>query len=247
MRRIARFGAVVAVVGGALAMFAPSAGSASTTFTDNGTFVVPAEVCQVTIAAWGGAGADGDGGIGGAGGRIRVSAAVTAGDTLAVFVGKQSGAGYDPGGSGAMDGGNGGGSSAVELNGTPLIVAGGGGGGGDGIGNDGGAGGVAASALDFGAGGDGTGPGAGTGGAAGGTRSSGGNATGFGGGGGAGAAPGTGSNNDVGGGGGGGNTIGGSASAQSVANPGTIATPNGQVTIDVEPGVGCVPQVRFTG
>lgn len=124
-------------------------------FTGNAqTWVVPANVSQVTIEAWGaqgGSAADGDpsaGGAGGLGGYAKGTLTVTPGQTLTVYVGGAGSAGgsggYNGGGSGGSGtpgaggtggpAGAGGGASDVRQGGASLaqrvIVAGGGGGGG---------------------------------------------------------------------------------------------------------------------
>jgi hypothetical protein len=147
--------AALVLASAGLVALAPSAGSAPQTFTSNGTFTVPAGVCQVTIAAWGGAGAN-SAANGGAGGRIQAGIPVTAGDVLDVTVGKTpssqlvGGTGFNTGGTAQGNTGGGGGSSAVEHGASLLILAGGGGG--AGAEGDGGAGGVAVSDLDHGSG-----------------------------------------------------------------------------------------------
>ncbi len=97
------------------------------------TFTVPSCVSSVTIAAYGAQGnsssmASWPGGLGGyATGTLSVSPD----SNLYVYVGGQSG--YNGGGAGTLNGGNGGGESDVRIGGTAfsnwVIVAGGGGGG----------------------------------------------------------------------------------------------------------------------
>lgn len=114
------------------------------------TFVVPDDVTEVTVEAWGAqggisqgrgpAGAD----AGGLGGLVTAKLTVTPGEMLAIFVGGTGGddfgvhaGGFNGGGNGGgglfFDGGGGGGASDVRQGGNALahrvIVAGGGGGG----------------------------------------------------------------------------------------------------------------------
>jgi hypothetical protein len=238
-RRVLGGLAAFGLAGAWLAVSAPSATAQD--FKSDGTFTVPAGVCQVTIAAWGGSGDTGDQGGFGVGGQIQANFAVTGPQVLQVFVGLTGDGGFNHGGSGAGDGGNGGGSSAVLQGSTVLILAGGGGGGG--ASDDGGNGGVATSAgpSDAGSGKPGKGAGAGTGGTAQGTPNVGGDASSDGGGGGAGADPGTGATGaaTTGGGGGGGNL---STSTAGLLNPGGQVPfdRDGKVTItSAAPGVGC--------
>jgi hypothetical protein len=143
------------------------AGVCGTQFSYTGapqTFVVPAGVTQVTVAAWGAAGGScGTGtGAGGLGGMTEATISVTMGESLDVFVGGGGGcggAGYAGGGNGGMNAGGGGGESDVRQGGSSLanrvVVAGGGGGGSggaDGAGgaNAGGAGGLAVAAAGAG-------------------------------------------------------------------------------------------------
>ena len=121
-------------------------------------FVVPENVCEVTVEAFGAEGGDGEGnndspslpgGAGALGGRALHTFAVTPGEVLQVNVGGAGGSGgssADPnggangGGNGGADdanstGGGGGGASDVRQGGTGLdhrvvVAAGGGGGGG---------------------------------------------------------------------------------------------------------------------
>lgn len=234
--------------------------SSSTTFTANDSYQVPAGVCQVTIAAYGGHGGKGAGGAttndGGAGGRIEADFPVAG--TLDVFVGLQGanatgllggggigGVGFNHGGNGGYLGGGGGGSSAVQDGTEVLIVAGGGGGGS--TNPSGGAGGVGGVASGNGS--DGTGLFHGAGGLAGPPNTSandGGNAPKSGGGGGAGSAPGTGATSDQSEDGGG-----GGASAVSTTALGSAGAPvssldfDGKVTITpADPGIGCAPTLQ---
>ena len=114
--------------------------------SDESSFVVPAGVTSITIAAYGAAGGAGtDGTAGGLGGRTTVTVRVTPGETLRVLVGGQGGAGGPAvrgtagvigGGSGGLDGlasgGGGGSGSGVARGEEVLVVAGGAGGGGGG-------------------------------------------------------------------------------------------------------------------
>jgi hypothetical protein len=231
------------VAGGALLAVGTSTAGADT-FNDNfgspQTFTVPAGVCQVTIAAFGGAGDSGGTTTFASGGRIQADFTVTPGQVLTVVVGENGGdggEGFNDGGQAPGDGGNGGGSSAVTSGSTLLIVAGGGGGGSANSGNIGGNGEVGLNNLK---GQDGTGPTPGTGGTAQGTPNNGGSGTSDGGGGGAGADPGTGgttvSESSSGGGGGGNFTT---STAGLLAPPG-LNSRDGEVTITAAaPGVGC--------
>jgi hypothetical protein len=119
---------------------------------DHQTWVVPAGVCAVTVDAFG---AEGSAGYtpswpppaGGKGAEATATIAVTAGETLQVNVGGQSGFNGGAAGGRGERGGSGGGASDVtrDPTGTPtrLIVAGGGGGGAAGAGGQGGPGGDA--------------------------------------------------------------------------------------------------------
>ncbi|MFY7908867.1 MAG: 3-coathanger stack domain-containing protein [Emticicia sp.] len=107
-------------------------------FTGNlQTFIVPAGVTEIDIAAKGAQGGRNQAGIlGGLGGLASGKLAVTPGQTLYIYVGGQNG--YNGGGTAGSStctsaiGGNGGGASDIRLGGTALtdrvIVAGGGGG-----------------------------------------------------------------------------------------------------------------------
>jgi hypothetical protein len=128
-------------------------GPQTETFTAAGadTFDVPSGVTSITVEAWGAGGgggaggSSGDGGEGGGGGFSRATLAVTALETLNIYVGGGGGAGTTSGNAGG--GAGGGGHSEVNRSGTNLIIAAGGGGGGGGDnssateGGDGGAGG----------------------------------------------------------------------------------------------------------
>lgn len=175
----------------------PAAYAASQTFSYTGaqqTFTVPAGVTSVTIQAAGAQGGTGSGGptASGNGGSVTATISVTPGESLAVFVGGQGGAGGAPSGGTAgfnggaaggaaagtgQGGGAGGGASDVRQGGSALanrvVVAGGGGGGGGSTGG-GGAGGAGGSGTGAsGAAATGATPGGGGGG---GTQSAGGSA-----------------------------------------------------------------------
>jgi hypothetical protein len=134
-----------------------AAGTATCTFAEVGavqSFVVPAGVDQIVVAAAGAQGADGSpsrdfngsvpGGAGGSGGIQRGALAVSGGQTLEVFVGGPGGSdesgGFNGGGGGVSAGrvaGGGGGASDVRTQpfgmGDRVIVGGGGGGGAGGL------------------------------------------------------------------------------------------------------------------
>jgi hypothetical protein len=170
----------------------PSAGSAVSAeavtpfgFTGGAqTYTVPTDgsVCSITVDAAGANGGDalpvsGTTGVGGTGGQVTATFAVSPGDTATLIVGGKGGAGADdvvvnPGGPGGFGGGapggsstgvghgaaGGGGATTVQINGVTALVAGGGGGGGVSIGGaQGGAGGSSGSDGSFGIGGAGTG------------------------------------------------------------------------------------------
>jgi hypothetical protein len=203
-------GAVVVAASHAIAQ------TESRTFAVSGQdepFEVPADVCRVTIGAFGG---NGGGPAAGVGGHARATFTVTSGEQLAVRVGDvgapangvtggaggQSGA-HDSGGvggggdaAGGSSGGGGGGGASAVLRGTDVLVGAGGGGGGGGAaahgpGGGGGAGG-GSTAADGAQGQAGTGGAGGAGGASAdvtggpGGSASGGDASGGGGGGGGG-------------------------------------------------------------
>ncbi len=131
-------------------LIAPSSGgtppTGSETFNYTGslqTWVVPAGVTSVTIECYGAQGGRGTQttSTGGLGGYATGTLAVSAGQTLNIYVGGQGGyssaGGWNGGGgygSGSYNSGSGGGASDVRVGGTALsnrvIVAGGGGGGG---------------------------------------------------------------------------------------------------------------------
>ncbi len=159
MRRFAILSGVVALSAGALFVALGSSADAeprSQEFDWTGgiqDFTVPANVCQVTVDAFGAEGGVGATTVppaGGLGGRATAMVAVTPGETLQVNVGGQGGtvsAGFNGGGVGGtapeFTGGGGGGASDVRQGGTSLehrVVTAGGGGGGGGQ-NNGGAGG----------------------------------------------------------------------------------------------------------
>ncbi|MFN7990238.1 MAG: hypothetical protein U0529_22400 [Thermoanaerobaculia bacterium] len=139
---VAAFGAAALVVGAAGAAAQPScpAGFTSQTFSFTGAeqqFVVPANASTVTIHAWGAQGAAATGsaaGVGGLGGYATGSLAVTAGQTLYIYVGGQGNTFNGAGTGGTIGGGIGGGASDVRAGGNALanrvLTAGGGGGGG---------------------------------------------------------------------------------------------------------------------
>ncbi len=140
----------------------PKFGSAPTSATFNYTgaqqnFVVPAGVTQLQITISGAQGGDSlnpvpgpyNWGVGGKGGSLTATVSVTAGESLAIFVGGKGGqgdingsgaGGFNGGASGAAfaigrpGGGGGGGASDIRQGGTALtnrtVVASGGGGGG---------------------------------------------------------------------------------------------------------------------
>jgi hypothetical protein len=224
-------------LGGAVAVASPVAagGPPGTSFVYDGNAagqacVVPDGVTQITINAWGAAGADEelDGNGSGLGGFVSATVPVTPGETLTVFVGGQgfpfTGGGQGFGGLGGFNGGGaggdrysagGGGASDVRRGANALadriVVAGGGGGAGwEGVssGGTGGAGGNTSTAnggdsIVGGDGGQGGANGAGGGAGAGGASNGTAGTTGQGG------AGGGNSLSDGGGGGGGGATGGG--------------------------------------
>ncbi len=81
------------------------------------TWVVPAGVTSIEIEAWG---AQGGGGSGGLGARMKGTVPVTPGETIKYIVGGQGTHDYGYGG--------GGGSFVTRADNTPLVIAGGGGG-----------------------------------------------------------------------------------------------------------------------
>lgn len=111
-------------------------------FTADGTFTAPTAMLGGTVSLdiRGAQGNDtGQGPLGGNGGQVTGSVALTIGDTLTIKVGKKAGAGYTAGGAGGAStgfahlGANGGGSSAASNSSAVLLaVAGGGGGAGGG-------------------------------------------------------------------------------------------------------------------
>jgi hypothetical protein len=222
-RRVLGALGALALAGVGLVVAAPVAGAQTTTFEEDGTFTVPAGVCQVTIAAWGGSGEGGDFTSGGDSGRIQADFTVSPGDVLTVTVASGA-AGFNDGGPGGSGAGTGGGSSAVVSSGVPLIIAAGGGGGGDSGGANGGDGGIVLNDGE-----DGTGANPGPGGSAQGAPEDGGTGVGDGGGGGAGAAPGFGGGSGPGGGGGGANSV--SSGATNTTDPESIEGPGGFVAI----------------
>ncbi len=131
-----------------------AAATVSQAFSYNGTngtdgssqpFVVPPNVCVVSVDAFGAQGGTGNvaSRAGGLGGRATHTVPVTPGETLQVLVGGQGQAGLMPGGggggfngggnsTGTLTGGGGGGGSELRRGSTRLLVAGGGGGSGAG-------------------------------------------------------------------------------------------------------------------
>jgi hypothetical protein len=158
-RRPATLHRSLSLVGGVTLAFATVAGlgglagAAPTTeefdFTGEAEpFVVPANVCQLTIDVFGaqGGNAGSPPGVGGRGGRATATLSVTPGEALRVTVGGQGDpntgdagglGGFPDGGNGGtkgpggqVGGAGGGGSSDISRGSTRLVVAGGGGGGG---------------------------------------------------------------------------------------------------------------------
>ncbi|MEI6565626.1 MAG: glycine-rich protein, partial [Verrucomicrobiota bacterium] len=112
--------------------------AASQTFNYTGgmqTLVVPAGVTSIAIDAYGAQGSN-NGAVGGLGGRVQGTLAVTPGQTINIYVGGQGGynGGGAPGAGGSWPGVYGGGATDLRVGGTALanrvLVAGGGGGGG---------------------------------------------------------------------------------------------------------------------
>lgn len=129
------------------------------------TFLVPPNVCELTIEAAGAQGGVGSSSTaGGNGGSVAATVTVTPEETLVIFVGGRGGGGGATGGEGGFnggdsggddagtsDGGGGGGASDVRQGGADLddrivVAGGGGGGGGHPGGGTGGAGGQATGA-----------------------------------------------------------------------------------------------------
>ncbi len=116
------------------------------------TWVVPSQVFEIEVKAWGAGGGGGQadsnaetvsGGHGGGGAFVYGRIAVTPGETLGIEVGSGGGVGSND--TNAGDGGGGGGHTEITRNGQVLIIAGAGGGGGgssDDSSEDGGDGGV---------------------------------------------------------------------------------------------------------
>jgi len=124
-------------------------GADSQSFTANGTFVVPADVCRVAIDAVGGSGGNAvsdfgaAGHAGGGGGEVQATIPVSPGDGLVVTIGhrgtdvhdtiggpgQSGGTGFANGGSGAngasggFGGAGAGGGTAVARSATVLVVA----------------------------------------------------------------------------------------------------------------------------
>jgi hypothetical protein len=150
--RVASLLAGMCLVGGIVLAAAPAgAEPVSQTFDEVGTaeFVVPADVCAVTVDASGAEGGDGEPageqvGLGAPGAGVTAALAVTPGETLAVTVGSAGatgaggvggdggGNGGGAGGDGSNAGGGGGGASDVRRGAETLVLAAGGGGGGGG-------------------------------------------------------------------------------------------------------------------
>jgi hypothetical protein len=153
-----RLGAVVvaslsAVTGNAIAGGSAVADTTTRAFTYTGTeqsFVVPADVCSVTVSAFGAGGGANEstkglgGSLPGAGGEVEATIDVFPGETLTVVVGGKGGAGTNgvgpgaggfngggAGGSGDNPGSGGGGASDVRRGTERVVVAGGGGGAGN--------------------------------------------------------------------------------------------------------------------
>ncbi|MGH9032159.1 MAG: hypothetical protein ACRDZV_08505, partial [Acidimicrobiia bacterium] len=136
-RRVLAPVAATALAGAGLLLSTSTAGAApvTETFEYNGTdgsdgspqeFVVPVDVCQVTVDAQGAEGGQGNDGLaGGAGGRATATLTVTPGETLQVNVGGEGGDGIADGvgGPGGFNGGAVGGTPP-----TPDDPGGGGGG-----------------------------------------------------------------------------------------------------------------------
>ena len=121
------------------------------------TFVVPAGVTQLTIAAYGASGGATPSVAPGRGGRVTATVAVTPGEMLSVYVGGEglAAGGFNGGGGGGGGGlsvaGGGGGASDVRRGSTKLVVAGGGGGAASGpVPAGGGAGGGTTASAGFG-------------------------------------------------------------------------------------------------
>jgi hypothetical protein len=166
VRRVLATVDVLALAGTAAAALAPSVGGQATgsqefSFTTPGAdqpFVVPADVCAVTIRAAGaGGGGEAEGASGGSGGLAVATLPVTPGQTLTVRVGEAGGdgppfgQGPEPGGAGGAPGGGdggsgdfpaggGGGFSDVRSGSVVLALGAGGGGAEDGLGGGGGGG-----------------------------------------------------------------------------------------------------------
>jgi len=151
-RRFALSGATAILIGGGLAapVGAQAIGEQVFEFTGEAeTFVVPDDVCRITVDAYGAAGgagwaSEGPDAAGGLGARATGTITVTPGDTLEIVVGGSGGdalgeepgtGGFGGGGAGgvgadATSGGGGGGASSVRRGDEVLLIAGGGGGGG---------------------------------------------------------------------------------------------------------------------
>jgi hypothetical protein len=118
-----------------------------TTYTAPGTYtyMVPAGVTALQIAAWGGGGGGGGsagalaGGGGGSGAYVKAVVSVTPGDTLTVVVAAGGVGGLGTSTVSRVQNGMPGGASWVADNGTVLVRANGGAGGGNGLSGNGGA------------------------------------------------------------------------------------------------------------
>jgi hypothetical protein len=149
-RKLVRLGATLALAAGGavVAIGSGTAGAAPVTeefeFTgDEQEFVVPANVCSLTIDAFGAEGGVGsDGNPGGEGGRATATIPVTPGETLYVLVGEEGHDGLPEAGNTVADDADGidvaGGlpSEGVAVTGLPADSEGGFNGGGDGGGAD---------------------------------------------------------------------------------------------------------------
>ena len=133
------WGASAAAAGGYVYSIGGGASNGQT-FTSQGasTYTVPSGVTSIGVKLWGGGGGGGggaqssaSGGAGGGGGYVAATIAVTAGETLDVYVGGGGGGGlYSAAGNDAGSGGGGGGYTSIYRGSTLLALAAGGGGGG---------------------------------------------------------------------------------------------------------------------
>ena len=141
-----RAGVVVATVGVLVVMWVPSASAEQATFEYTGgaqEFVVPANVCSVTVDTFGAEGGDAASPnvdtepTGGLGGQTRATIVVTPGETLAVYVGGRGGDGTFEDGvfgtplAGGTGGFNGGGTGGSAIGPDEVMSGAGGGGGSD--------------------------------------------------------------------------------------------------------------------